>query len=242
MENFSTESMPFQGRQLRTRSQVCDVNPYVEQMFNEFKDWSFDEKAIQYKGNWRSQVFQTSEDTPFDLEIGTGNGTHFAQITENYPERVFLGLELKFKTLVQSIRRSLRAGCTNGRMARFRAENIIKLVGPEELNNVYIHFPDPWPKKRHNKNRLIQKKFLLDLYSVMRPGGWVDFKTDDHDYFLWSVKRFRQGPFVMEFYTEDLHNSFRKDKNFVTHFESLFLQKGQPIYSCLLRKPFREKN
>ena len=214
----------------------CDVNPYVELMYTEFKDWSFDETATQYKGVWRKQVYQCSEEVPMDLEIGTGNGTHFTKLTEQFPERKFLGLELKFKTLVQSIRRSLRAGCTNGRMALFRAEGILDLLGPEEINNVYIHFPDPWPKKRHNKNRLIQKKFLEDLYQVMRPNGFVEFKTDDYDYFQWAIRYFRSSPFEISFFTEDLHNSFRKDKNFVTHFESLFLKKQQPIFCCCLKK------
>lgn len=215
---------------------TCDVNPYVELMYTEFKDWSFDETANEHQGQWRSHVFKCGDETPLDLEIGTGNGTHFAQLTKNFPERNFVGLELKFKTLVQSIRRSLREGCVNGRMARYRAEGIKDLFSKEEINNVYIHFPDPWPKKRHNKNRLIQTQFLLDLHSVMKPGSFVEFKTDDFPYFQWAVQYFRKSPFEITYYTEDLHNSHRADKNFVTHFESLFLQKGQPIFYCRLKK------
>lgn len=214
----------------------CEVNPYVEMMYSEFKDWSFDESASANRGFWRQRVFDCVDETALDLEIGTGNGTHFAQLTKHHPERVFVGLELKYKTLVQSIRRSLRQGCTNGRMARYRAEGVTELFSPDEVNNVYIHFPDPWPKKRHHKNRLIQADFLRNLYSVMRPGGLVEFKTDDYDYFKWAMSFFRQSPFVIRFFSEDLHQSFRKDKNFVTHFESLFLQKKQPIYYCLLEK------
>jgi len=214
----------------------CEVNPYVELMYKDYKDWSFDESAASFRGKWRREVFKCDEGIPLDLEIGTGNGTHFAQLTENFPERNFLGLELKFKTLVQSIRRARRAGCSNGRMARYRAEGVKELFENEEINNVYIHFPDPWPKKRHNKNRLIQTKFLEDLHSVMKPGSFVEFKTDDYNYFKWAIRYFRQGPFVISFFSEDLHNSFRKDKNFVTHFESLFLNKKQPIYYCLLKK------
>jgi tRNA (guanine-N7-)-methyltransferase len=215
---------------------ACDVNPYVELMYTEFKAWSFDENALENQGHWRQDVFKCSPETPIDLEIGTGNGTHFAQLTSQYPDRMFVGLELKYKTLVQSIRRSLRQGCQNARMARFRAEGVAQLFAPEELNNVYIHFPDPWPKKRHNKNRLIQGPFLNDLFSVMKPGSFVEFKTDDSDYFQWAVREFRSSPFEIAFFSEDLHNSFRKDKNFVTHFESLFLKKKQPIFYCLLRK------
>ncbi len=215
----------------------CEVNPYVELMYSEFKEWSFDETASNFQGNWRTEVFKSEPLAPLDLEIGTGNGTHFAQLTEKFPDRLFIGLELKYKTLVQSIRRSLRAGCTNGRMARYRAEGVKELFADQEINNVYIPFPDPWPKKRHNKNRLIQTQFLLDLYDVMKPESFVEFKTDDWGYFLWAMKFFRESPFTISFYSEDLHNSFRKDKNFVTHFESLFLKKKQPIFYCLLKKP-----
>ncbi len=211
-------------------------NPYVELMYTEFKDWSFDEKADNNRGYWRERVFQCSAETPLDLEIGTGNGTHFAKLSQAHPGRVFVGLELKFKTLVQSIRRAVRAGCQNARMARYRAEGIKELFAPGEINNVYIHFPDPWPKKRHNKNRLIQAEFLLNLHEVMQEGGVVEFKTDDYDYFKWAVRYFRASPFTISFFTEDLHHSFRKDQNFVTHFESLFLQRQQPIYCCLLKK------
>lgn len=215
----------------------CENNPYVELMYTEYKNWSYDEKASENKGLWRSNVFKCGLEVPLDLEIGTGNGTHFAQLSEKHPDRMLVGLELKFKTLVQSIRRSLRAGCTNARMARYRAEGIRELFADGELNDVYIHFPDPWPKKRHNKNRLIQAPFLENLFRVMKSGSFVEFKTDDYPYFQWAMWYFARSPFVIQFFTEDLHNSSRKDKNFVTHFESLFLKKQQPIFYCRLLRP-----
>lgn len=215
---------------------TCETNPYVELMYTEFSSYSFDEEAIRFKGKWRSEVYDVPDHTPFDLEIGTGNGTHFTHLTEKNPDRIYMGLELKFKTLVQSIRRSVRAGCINSRMAKFRAEQVSELFDFGEINNVYIHFPDPWPKKRHHKNRLIQPEFLGNLNSVMASGSLVEFKTDNCEYFKWATHYFRSSPFQIEFYSEDLHNSFRRDNNFVTHFESLFLNKQQPIYYCLLRK------
>lgn len=216
------------------KQKASDVNPYVELMYSEFKDWSFDENACQNKGLWRSKVFKVSPETPLDLEIGTGNGTHFAKLSKSHPERMHVGLELKFKTLVQSIRRPLREGSTNVRMARYRAEGVYELFAQGELDNVYIHFPDPWPKRRHNKNRLIQKDFLNNLFTVMKPGSFLEFKTDDKDYFKWAMEFFKKSPFTLSFYSENLHHSFRKDKNFVTHFESLFIKKNQPIYYCRL--------
>lgn len=212
-------------------------NPYVEMMYGDYKDYSFDERAEQYRGKWRQVVFKTdSAHHPMDLEVGTGNGTHFAKISQAHPERCFVGLELKYKTVVQSIRRCLKNSSINARMVRYAAEDITRLFNDEEINDVYIHFPDPWPKKKHHKNRLIQTAFLNDLYRVMKPHSFVEFKTDDWDYFLWARDFWARSPFEMVFYTEDLHNSFRREQNFVTHFESLFLKKHQPIFYIRLMK------
>ncbi len=216
---------------------ACAHNPYVEQMYSEFKDWSFDDEAQANKGYWRERVFKLSHDqVPLDIEIGTGNGTHFAQLAKNNSDRLLVGLELKYKTLVQSIRRTLRAGCTNARMVKYSADDIQDLFVENEINDVYIHFPDPWPKKRHHKNRIIQKTFLTELHRLMKPGSYLEFKTDDRPYFDWAMKHFAQSAFKIVFYTEDLHQSFRKDKNFVTHFESLFLKRNEPIFYCRLKK------
>ena len=206
---------------------------------NQYKDWSFGENAIENKGVWRGRVFNCDHRTPIDLEIGTGNGFHFASLCHKHPERKIIGLDLKYKTTVQSIRRSLRQGSVNGRMLRFPAQKIKKIFAESEINNVYIHFPDPWPKKRHLKKRLIQKKFVEELFLIMRPGSFLEFKTDDRDYFFRSWNFFKKGLFETSFFTEDLHRSLFFNKNFITSFESLFLKKGQPIYYFLLRKkPF----
>ncbi len=212
------------------------VNPYVELMYGEFKDWAYDSNATDYRGLWRKEVFDCDNEAPLDLEIGTGNGTHFAHRAQECPNRCLVGLELKFKTAVQSIRRARSLGCRNARMVRYKAQAIGDLFAPAEVNDVYIYFPDPWPKVKQQKNRLIQKEFLSDLYSIMRQGSYLEFKTDDLPYFHWAVRLFFASSFEVIFYSEDLHASFRKDKNFITQFESLFMKKRQPIYYCRLQK------
>ena len=66
---------------------TCENNPYVEMMYTEFRDWSFDENAFENKGLWRNDIFQCGADVPIDLEIGTGNGTHFAKLSSCHPNR-----------------------------------------------------------------------------------------------------------------------------------------------------------
>lgn len=227
-----------------TQAPQIPINPdhpnfYVGLMYNEFKDYAFDmHQAHEMKGHWREKAFKNSLDQlkALDLEIGTGNGYHFEHLAQKYPDRNILGIELKFKPLVQSIRRCVRQGFTNARITRFDATLLKELFEPQELNNVYIHHPDPWPRRRSWKNRLIQDDFLKDIYQLQKPGSYIDFKTDSLDYFNWSEERFLRGPYRVERLTRDLHQSEWASENFVTQFESIFLRKGQVIYYARLIK------
>ena len=181
---------------------------YVLMMNGEYSEWAFnEERAPLFRGRWRSEVFKVAESHPLDLEIGTGNGYHFAHLACGNKDRAVVGIEIKFKPLIQSIRRALRGGAQNARIVRYDANLLEDLFAEGELNNVYIHHPDPWPKKRHWKHRLIQDEFLAVLWRLMRTGGFVDFKTDSRDYFEWSLEKFRASPFQVTRETWDLHQS-----------------------------------
>ena len=195
-----------------------------------------EERAVAMRGNWRSGAFQVGAEQALDLEIGTGNGFHFAHLAKANPDRSILGIELKFKPLIQSIRRALAAGATNCVIARYDASLIQDLFVSEELNNVYIHFPDPWSKKRQWKHRLIQTDFLDVLYGLMRPGSVLEFKTDNLDYFEWAAERFHASRFQVTRESRDLHKSEWASENFVTHFEGIFLSQGMKINYARLEK------
>jgi len=202
----------------------------------EYSRWAFnEERAPLMKSKWREE-FGVSYGHPLDLEIGTGNGYFFAYLANTNPSRALVGIELKFKPLIQSIRRAVRGGAENARIIRYNAIRLDDLFSSAELNNVYIHHPDPWLKKRQWKNRLIQEGFLVELHRLMRPGTFVDFKTDSREYFEWAVPLFNSSPFTLERETWDLHKSEWQGANFVTHFESIFLKKGQPIHYARLTK------
>lgn len=203
---------------------------YVKALQGEYSEYAYDEeRSPLMKGKWRSEGFKVSESHPLDLEIGTGNGYHFAHLAEANPDRSLVGLELKFKPLIQSIRRARRAGSENALISRYDARRLDHLFVEGEVNNVYIHFPDPWSKKRHWKNRLIQTEFLVLLHSLMRPGTFLDFKTDNLEYFEWAAERFHASPFKVTRETRDLHASEWQATNFITGFERIFLQQGLKI-------------
>ena len=214
---------------------IPNPNAYIKAMYGEYSDWAFDEeKTPTLKGLWRSEAFKVDENHPLDLEIGTGNGFHFAHFAKMNPNRSLIGIELKYKPLIQSIRRVRRDGGVNARICRYNAVMVNEIFSPGEINDVYIHFPDPWEKSV--KHRLIQDDFLKELFNVQKPGGKVYFKTDSKDYYLWALEKFKTCPYMLEDYTDDLHQSKWATINFVTHFESLFLRQKMPIHFALLSK------
>ncbi|MCM2281034.1 MAG: tRNA (guanosine(46)-N7)-methyltransferase TrmB [Bdellovibrionaceae bacterium] len=229
---------------LKTKARISltrnlpNPNMDVRMMEEEFSNWAFnEERAPQFRGKWRSNVFKVDEAHPLDLEIGTGNGYFFAHRANARPERALLGIELKYKPLIQSIRRAIKDGATNVRIMRYDAWAIEELFAQGELNDVFIHFPDPWEKKKQWKHRLIDDEFIGLLHSLQRPGSVIDFKTDSLDYFEWAMERFRRSQYEIVAETRDLHASEWAAKNFVTHFESLWTSKGIKINYALLRRP-----
>ena len=215
-------------------------NAYTIALDNEFKDFAFnEERAPLNKGHWRKNVFHTDENAELDLEIGTGSGMHFAFHANKFPKRFLVGLELKYKPLIQSIRRAQAKGLKNSAICRYHAFNIDLLFNPNELNNVFIHFPDPWVTPRKPKNRVVNREILNTLYEMQRPGTFLEFKTDSREYFLWSLEEIKETKYEVEFQTLNLYseNTTYKENNFQTSFEKIFAEQGVEInYIKLVKK------
>lgn len=213
-------------------------NQYTLALDNEFKDFAFnEERAPLNKGKWRTEVFKAQNETPLDLEIGTGTGYFFNQQALKYPQRLLLGMELKYKPLVQTIRRAKKSGATNVAICRFHGFNIEELFTENELDNVFIHFPDPWTTPKKPKNRMVQKLNLDKIFKLQKPGSFIEFKTDSLVYFDWALEEIKKTDYKIEYCTYDLHQSEKAAENFITGFEAIFLKQGIKINYVLLRKP-----
>ncbi len=205
-------------------------NFYTLALNGEYAHAAFDEeRAPLNKGRWRSQVFKWEESAAVDLEIGTGTGTFFARQALKNPERLLVGMELKYKPLIQSIRRALVAGAKNAAICRFHSFNTEDLFAEGELNDIYIHFPDPWVTPRRPRNRTVNAELLKTLHRLQRPGSKIYFKTDSREYFLWSLEEIKNTPYQLSYSTLNLHQSEKAQENFVTGFEKIFLSQGIEI-------------
>ncbi len=214
-------------------------NAYTLALDNEYKDFAFnEERAPLNKGKWRSDVFKCANDKPLDVEVGTGAGMHFAFRANREPERLLVGLELKYKPLIQSIRRAQVKGLRNSAICRYHAFNLDLLFEKNELNNVYIHFPDPWVSPRKPKNRVVNRNILNELYEMQRECSFLEFKTDSREYFLWSLDEIKETKYKIEFQTLNLYKEggIYFENNFQTTFEKIFVRQGIEINYILLRK------
>lgn len=230
------------GAQTRLNFTKNIRNPteYVKALLNECADWAFDEEdAPAFKGLWREKVFEARENSFLNLEIGPGNGRYFSNLCRNYPEQNFLTVELKYKPLIQTVRRLKKKELTNGRGLRYNAVLLDHLFKNLELNNIYIYFPDPWPKKSQKKHRLLTENFAEKTYKLQRSGSFLEIKTDDQNYLLEAKKMFKKTGYVLRKYTRDLHQNSKRDPAFfqkLSQFELLFVKKNTPVGFLSLEK------
>ena len=120
---------------------------------------------------------------PVVLEIGFGMGETTAAIAEAHPERDFLGVEVFMAGIGALAQRAHQRGLTNLRIIQHDAVEVVRaMIAPATLSAVHIFFPDPWPKARHHKRRLVAQPFLGELAERLQPGGTLHCATDWEHY------------------------------------------------------------
>jgi len=127
-----------------------------------------------------------AEPLPLVVEIGFGRGEFLLALAAERPERAFLGVEHSGKRVLKMARRVARSGLANLRLIQASGEDVVQeLLAPGTVETFWINFPDPWPKKRHHRRRLIQPPFVAALALRLLPGGALQVATDDVAYAEW---------------------------------------------------------
>jgi tRNA (guanine-N7-)-methyltransferase len=128
------------------------------------------------------------------LEIGFGGGEHLVAQATAHPEQCFIGVEPFINGVASCLRHIEESGAQNIRLHQGDARDVIARLPDASLDRVYILFPDPWPKARHHKRRLIQPEFLGELARVMKPGAELRFATDWANYAAWALEHVSRDP------------------------------------------------
>lgn len=128
---------------------------------------------------------------PLEVELGSGDGSFLANYAKLHPERNFIGVERLLGRLRKLDRKGLRTKLTNLRALRIESAYFVEyLLPPKSMSALHIYFPDPWPKRKHRKNRLINQRFTEIAHQALAKDGLVYLRTDDEDYFAQMVTVF----------------------------------------------------
>jgi tRNA (guanine-N7-)-methyltransferase len=128
-------------------------------------------------------------DHPLEIDLGCGDGSFLIEMAQHYPERNFLGIERLLGRVRGVCKRIQELGLTNVMVLRLESQYALDyLLAPSSVSRLHLLCPDPWPKARHHKRRLVQQEFLHILQKTLSPGGEFLFKTDHPEYYEWVLE------------------------------------------------------
>ena len=184
----------------------------------------------QLKGNWNKVYFP--KDQPITVEMGCGKGEYTVGLARLYPQRNFVGVDVKGDRLWVGSKEALDESLTNTAFLRAQIQLIEDFFDKNEVSTIWITFPDPRPKDRDIKRRLTSPRFLEYYKKLLRPGGVVYFKTDNTPLFDYTLEVLDERKDIegLEF-THDLYNSayMNEHHGIKTNFEQKFHDLGEDI-------------
>ncbi len=129
---------------------------------------------------------------PLEVDLGCGDGSFLLEMAAQFPERDFLGVERLLGRVRKVCRRITRREIDNARVLRLDSRYVVEWLLPEaSVSRLHLLCPDPWPKLRHHRRRIIQQPFLEAVKRALAPGGEFLFMTDHEEYFRWAQGKVR---------------------------------------------------
>ncbi len=176
-------------------------------------------------------------DQPVWLEIGCGNGTALAESADRYPERNFLGIEVHTPGVGHLLQRLAAQNSHNARILQQDALEVLRhRLADQSLAGVCVFFPDPWPKKRHHKRRLVQQGFAQLIAHKLQPGGILHLATDWEPYAEQMLAVLSAEPRLRNMATGDHGYVPRPPDRPLTRFEQRGQALGHPVRDMIFQR------
>ena len=192
------------------------------------------ENPQSLKGNWRSLMPGA---TALWVEVGCGKGKFTAETAQANPEVLLIAVERCREAMVVAMEKAQSMGLKNVFYIDMDVEEIEEIFAGQEIDRLFINFPDPWPRKKNAKRRLTHRGFLDKYCRVVRTGGEFHYKTDNAPLFEFSVEEFAACGLQVNNLTRNLHEN--GIVGIMTGYEEKFHALGTPINRCeVVCKPF----
>lgn len=184
----------------------------------------------QIKGKWRELHFKNDNDIV--LELACGRGEYSVGLAEVYPQKNFIGVDIKGSRFWTGSQYALKNNLDNVAFLRTYIQNLENFFAENEVNEIWITFPDPRPKDSDERRRLTNTRFM-DIYKkILVPEGKIHFKTDNIGLFEYTLEEVLPQLKIQDLkYTKDLYQSemLNLHHNIQTRYEKMFSEKGHKI-------------
>ena len=210
----------------------------IDQKLSDFDDVIIP-SSEGHSGNWR-KLFDNGANKPLFLEIGSGKGRFITSSASQNPDALFLAAEGLASVIIRGMVKSREMELDNIRFITTYINDMERDFAEGELDGIFMNFSDPWPKARHAKRRLTHKDRLLQYLKVLKPGGFIRFKTDNDDLFDFTLEQIEECKELASFdvtgLTRDLHASEFSKISPMTEYEEKFSSQGKNINYVSIRR------
>lgn len=186
--------------------------------------------SFEYKGKWSSDFFKNEK--PIVLELGCGKGEYSVALAREYPAKNFIGIDIKGARFWRGAKTALKENLPNVAFLRSQIELVDLLFAENEVDEIWITFPDPQIKYKRTKHRMTNSEFLQKYKKVLKPEGVVNLKTDSefmHGYTLGLLHG--EGHEVLQANHNVYKNEYspKEVTGIQTFYEKQYLEQGKPI-------------
>ncbi|MES2455084.1 MAG: tRNA (guanosine(46)-N7)-methyltransferase TrmB [Bacteroidota bacterium] len=187
------------------------------------------EEGKALKGKWAEQHFKNSN--PVVLELACGKGEYSVGLAKMFPAKNFIGVDLKGNRIWRGARTGMDEGIPNLAFLRIQIEDIVDYFGENEIDEIWITFPDPQPQESREKKRLTYPGFLNKYKTFLKPGGRINLKTDNDGLYQYTVETVKELNLVFHKNTDQLYQSEFADQVLAikTHYERIYLKHDKNI-------------
>lgn len=187
---------------------------------------------FELKGKWNQNFFKKNQ--PIVLELGCGKGEYTVGLAQKYPDKNFIGIDIKGARIWRGAKTVEETGMQNVGFLRTQIELLDYAFSPNEISEIWITFPDPQIKFRRSKHRLTHPKFLNIYQEILQPNGFIHLKTDSEFLYGYTHGILEKTKCNIHISNHDIYHpdnlnlpGYLREIN--THYENLFLKEGKKI-------------